>query len=100
MENPNDDYNQRQYKLMLNEINEYKSGKSNLGKLVSNLEALNSGLRSPSGTWQKEFQSAWWPLEEVYAMSRSDELLSEVKSQEVIAKSLDELAALMNAKKS
>lgn len=85
---------------MLSEIEQYRAGKSTLGRLATSLEVANSNLRDPGEDWVRRFQTAWWPLEEVYAISRSDEPVDETRAQDDIAKSLDELTALMTAKKS
>lgn len=61
------DHNSRQYNLVIRALDQYENGRIDLGQLVSDLEALNSAMISPAGSWLTEFDRNWPRLEEVFA---------------------------------
>ncbi len=63
------EYDQRQYRLMADQLQGYEEGKLNLASLVSRLEALLSALEAPDKAWKNDFWSKWGTLETVYAVA-------------------------------
>ncbi len=63
------DYNNRQYRRMLDQINDFRSKRIDLKHLINGLESLLCALEQADAGWKSEFQSNWGVLEEVYAVS-------------------------------
>ena len=63
------EYDQRQYRLMADQLQGYEEGKLNLASLVSRLEALLSALEAPDKVWKNDFWSIRACLETVYAVA-------------------------------
>lgn len=63
-----DEYNLRQYLLMLRTLQLYKDGSISFGHLISNLSALLGALKEPKEYWVEKFQSLWGKLEDTYAV--------------------------------
>lgn len=93
-----DDYNLRQYRLMLARLGQYRAGSVGLAQLVNDLEALGAALDSPTEPWLAEFEPAWGMLEDVYAS-----LLAEGRTapgepeQRVIERALARLTSLIES---
>ncbi len=90
------EYNIRQLRMMLDSIAEYESGRSSLGKLVSNLEALQSALEGQSSSFQESFESIWGQLEDTHAMMLYEERASPNEiDREILTDSIAKLQALI-----
>jgi hypothetical protein len=63
------DYNTRQYRLMMDQIELFESGKLNLSALISRLKGLLAALDAPESSWINTFRSEWLELEQVYAFA-------------------------------
>jgi hypothetical protein len=64
-ENP---HNQRQIRLMENEIDKFMRGDGSLGNLVKQLKGLFWALQSPDDNWRDNFLSEWGALETTNAL--------------------------------
>jgi len=64
------EYNQRQYRLMLDEINRYEREKVNLDRLVNALEGLLNVLERVPESWRIAFLSEWGKLEDARAVAK------------------------------
>ena len=64
------EYNQRQYQLMKNFLNEIDySNVKGLGQLVDSLLPLVGVLEEPDEVWEADFISTWGTLDEIYAVA-------------------------------
>ena len=63
------EYDQRQYRLMLERIDAFERGLINLGTLVDDLEGLLHVLEAVCASWEQTFLSHWGVLEEVRAVA-------------------------------
>jgi hypothetical protein len=61
------DYDNRQYHLMLDQLNDFESKRINLKHLIGGLESLLGCLEEPAPDWKSGFQRQWGILEDVYA---------------------------------
>jgi hypothetical protein len=68
-----EEYNFRQYKLMLKSIQDYQNAAIKLPQLIADLEALRSALHSPPESWLNDFDPAWGVLEEVHSVMLDEE---------------------------
>jgi hypothetical protein len=92
------DYDNRQYALMLEQLNQFESKRIDLQHLISGLESLLCLLEETDAVWKSTFQSRWGVLEEVYA----DMLDRKYKSlpashQKLVEKSVRDLKAMVEA---
>lgn len=62
-----DDYDSRQYRLMLDLLNEFDARSVGLRKVITDLEALLGSLKNADTEWKSSFYSHWAILEDVYA---------------------------------
>jgi hypothetical protein len=94
------DYDKRQYLLMLRCLRAFDDGKMSIHQLIGNLKALLACLQEPDAVWKERFHQEWAVLEEVNAVAQSDGR-SELSSDELrqvqdavstIKKILDELS--------
>jgi hypothetical protein len=53
------DYDQRQYRRMLERLEAFEAGKVSLHYMINDLETLLSALELPDMTWRREFQRKW-----------------------------------------
>lgn len=92
------EYDLRQLGLMQEFIGKYESGKSSLGDLVSNLEALQSVLEGESSSFNDDFSSLWGRLEDTYAFMLDEErpTANEVDNR-IVAEALDGLKSLISS---
>jgi hypothetical protein len=83
---------------MLSAIERYRSGKSGIGKLVSDLEALLACLRDTDQSWKRAFTSQWGKLEDIHAMMlyRNQREVEGV-DRETVATVLAELTVLIQS---
>ncbi len=68
-----DEYNQRQYSLMLHFLDALERDHISLGRLVSTLEGLLFALEDTDKTWESIFVSFWNDLEMVYSLAQADQ---------------------------
>ena len=94
-----EEYDQRQYRLMKQRILNYERGEITLNTLIVDLEVLLGVLHMDDEEWKQSFRSAWWILEEVYAVAldRERDTLS-LEDRELIKKSIDKLRQLLASK--
>lgn len=64
-----DDYNERQYKRMLQMIEAYECRQIGVATLIDNVYGLIRALEGVSDEWRSSLLRKWGPLEEVYAVS-------------------------------
>jgi len=76
------EYDQRQYRLMLEQLTAFQSGQIYIDRLIGNLQGLLNALQSPDSTWKQSFLSLWGQLEDARAMAlfRGAENLNEQES--------------------
>jgi hypothetical protein len=70
------DFDQRQYRLMLDRLVAFDEGRIRLDTLVDDLEGLLNVLAEPDPAWKRTFLGIWGELEE----ERADALFKEVKA--------------------
>src|SRR5688572_29063623 len=77
------DYNERQYRLMLNRLVAFEQGKLPLDSLVIDLEGLLNALEGVEFSWKQEFLHEWGTLEEgrAYALFKSLSAFDEEASE-------------------
>ncbi|KKT48580.1 MAG: hypothetical protein UW40_C0038G0002 [Parcubacteria group bacterium GW2011_GWF2_44_17] len=94
-----EEYDQRQYRLMEERMLNYERGEITLNTLIVDLEVLLGVLHMDDEEWKQSFRSAWWILEEVYAVAldRERDTLS-LEDRELIKKSIDKLRQLLASK--
>ena len=94
-----DNYNNRQYKLMLQKISLFRQGKIEIPDLIGDLEGLLNALEEPNSNWKNTFQIECGELEQVYAFALYEErdYLNQ-KDIKVIEKVLDNIILLINEK--
>ncbi len=92
----NNEYDMRQYNIMLNIIEEYKENKKSLKQLIDNLDGLLNALENAEQKWKDEFHNEWWNLEQVYAVNnyRGKGFYSEEESK-IINESIDNLQEII-----
>lgn len=57
------EYDQRQYRLMLDRLNGFERGIIGIGKLIDDLYALVNVLESAPDSWKRYFLQEWGDLE-------------------------------------
>lgn len=96
------EYDLRQFNLMVDFINEYENGLPNLaslGKLVSDLEALQSALENASESFYQAFRALWGELETTYAVMLDEERTLPNKIDEsLINDAIAKLKVLINSR--
>jgi hypothetical protein len=70
------EYNQRQYRLMLEQLTTFEQGQMKLDILVTNLEGLLNTLEQIEESWKSPFLSEWGKLEDARAVA----LFRQIKS--------------------
>ena len=66
------DYDSRQYSLMLRTMKEIRLNVKGIGKIVNSLESLLANLESNDPKWTDKIRSEWWTLEEIHAHNLSE----------------------------
>jgi hypothetical protein len=61
------DYDNRQYILMIEQLDQFKLKQIDLKHLINGLESLLGVLTEPDEKWKFDFQRQWGVLEDVYA---------------------------------
>ena len=59
--------NQRQYKLMLERLEQFENDEIGLRRLIDDLSGLLGALNDIDEEWNDEFERTWGVLEDVYA---------------------------------
>ena len=91
----NSTYNQRQYKRMLEFLNEYEAERIGLGKLISNLEGLLGSLEGVSDDWRQSFLKTWGVLEDVYSFNVDRQIRQDIEDRRLIESSIAELKQMI-----
>jgi hypothetical protein len=78
-------FNQRQYRLMLERLNAFEQGKIALDTLVVDLEGLLNALDGVASCWKQTFLSDWGKLEDerAYALFKNVQVVDEETSQRI-----------------
>lgn len=91
------DYDHRQVLLMLEALNAFERGATDLPALISSLEALAGCLETPSPTWKESFRGEWGKLEEAYSYSMaSDQSSLGPEGWKLVAEATQNLRRLLN----
>ena len=69
------EYDQRQYRLMLEKIGSFEQGHIRLDSLIADLDGLLNVLEEPDLSWKEAFQREWGKLED----ERADALFRNTK---------------------
>lgn len=85
-------FNQRQYRLMLQMLNDYENEQMSLSSLIAGLEGLLGFLEGVSESWRQRFLQLWGVLEDIYSI-RVDEGRSKLTDEEtqVILQTISDL---------
>ena len=67
------EFDKRQFDIMILKIKSFKEGYLPLSELINDLEALLSVLSFQDKSWNDTFRSYWWELEEVYSFMLEEE---------------------------
>ncbi len=62
------EYDQRQYRLMADQLQRFEEGQLGLVSLIGSLKSLLSVLEATDEAWKDDFRSEWGTLEVAYAM--------------------------------
>jgi hypothetical protein len=90
---------QRQYRLMSEQLRLFHEGKLCLGRLVTSLKGLASALKFTDQLWKDAFTNKWGTLEIVYAMALSREEAVSGSSPGEIDLTKDELSFVVTSVK-
>lgn len=79
------EFNQRQYRLMLDRLDAFEQGSIALDKLVVDLEGLLNALDGVASDWKKNFLGDWGNLEEerAYALFKNVHILDQETSERI-----------------
>lgn len=79
------DYNQRQYRLMLDRLTAFDSGLLQIDALVNDLEGLLHALEGVAPSWKQTFLEYWGDLEQARAMAlfRGSDMIEEEAMEHV-----------------
>jgi|HubBroStandDraft_3_1064219.scaffolds.fasta_scaffold1158846_1 hypothetical protein len=98
MKKPISDYDQRQYRLMLEQITGFESGRIILGHLVGGLESLSAVLEERDASWDLKFSQLWGILDNAYANLVTKSLTNlSAKEQELVEDTVRQLKILVEA---
>ncbi len=91
-----EDYDIRQYRLMLDKLDAFGTQKLPLSNLISNLDGLLNALEDTDEQWKNAFLRQWGVLEDVYANSL-DKNLQEIPGdqQVLVSKAVAEIRKLV-----
>ncbi len=67
-ENWKTEYDQRQYRLMNDQLKLFEAGKLDLPALIKGIKALLSALEEADESWKDKVRCEWGALETVYAI--------------------------------
>lgn len=87
---------QRQYKLMLERLQQFENDEIALHRLISDLSGLMGALSDVDQEWLDEFQSTWSTLEQIYAgaLHRGYKTLPD-EDRKIIWATVDELTEMV-----
>ena len=93
------EYDKRQYRLMIKIVEVNKLDINSLGKIIISLEALLGQLKEPDQEWVKTFQRVWGKLEDIYSFNIVEKKTS-LSQQEIewITQALKELRTSIQMK--
>jgi hypothetical protein len=63
------EFDQRQYRLMLDDLSAFEGGKLSVDKLIADLEGLANVLEEKNIDWRQSFFRHWGHLEEAWAVA-------------------------------
>jgi hypothetical protein len=63
------EFDQRQYRLMLDGLNAFEAGSLSVDKLIADLEGLANVLQQKDENWTQTFFRHWGHLEEAWAVA-------------------------------
>ncbi len=90
------DYDKRQYALMIRSIEEFKKENLSANGLIGNLEALLVCLQEPDPNWKKLFRQEWAIIEDNYAVMRSEERSEfSLEEKRMVEKAIEKIQALL-----
>lgn len=91
-------YDNRQFSLMLEQLNQFESKRIDLKHLINGLESLLCMLEGADANWKSAFQSIWGVLEEVYAdiLDRGYKEMPD-SHQKLVEQSVRDLKAMVEA---
>jgi hypothetical protein len=79
------DYDQRQYRLMLERLTAFEQGRLRLDMLVNDLEGLLNALEEVQPAWKQTFFHYWGKLEDERGLALFKGLIDEETSQRLRA---------------
>jgi hypothetical protein len=91
------EYNQRQYRRMLDRLLAFEREEVRLGTLVADLEGLLNALEDIEASWKQTFLGKWGQLEDMHAVARdrgSKEFDDDARSKILAATGLLKLLVL------
>jgi hypothetical protein len=92
------EYDKRQIKRIYSLIDDYKSEKINIRKLIDNLEALYGCLEAIDEAWKKNFLAKWGTLEDTYSWAIYQERKNfDEKEAGLVDKAIEDIEVLLNA---
>lgn len=68
------EYDQRQYKRMLDRLEDFEQQKISFERLVDDLEGLLNALEMPDARWKEQFQTYWIRMETARAVALDEGL--------------------------
>lgn len=93
------EYDRRQFKIMVQKIRAYREGKLPLSELINYLESLLSALEDRDENWENDFRSHWGDLEVVYAVALDKNKSSlDLDDQYIINEAIENIIKLINLK--
>jgi hypothetical protein len=86
------EYDQRQYRLMLERIDAFERGAIRLGTLIDDLEGLLNVLEAVCASWEQAFLRHWGVLEDARAVALAEGWEEfDDKIEKIIFESIDRL---------
>ena len=87
----------RHIALMQEVLSEYQFSRSDLGRLISELEVLKNALSSVPEGWLQKFREEWGTLEEVYSVSIvMEKSLENVETQKIVESAVEQLKVIVS----
>lgn len=80
------DYDQRQYRLMLETLTAFEHGNIHVGTVIADLEGLLNALEKADAEWKQSFLRWWGQIEDAraYALFHSRTVLSEDETKNAL----------------
>ncbi len=93
------DFDKRQLILMLQTINNYKSDKVGISRVINNIGGLLNVLEDFDLNWKEKVRSYWFDLEIEYSVALSKGITNfDTESQNTIRNAIEEIAKLVESK--